>query len=301
MSTELGRILVLGGTGFLGHRIVRRLLDRGYTVRVASRHPERSRRMFPDQRSALESIRADVNDDGSVLEAVKETFAVINTVSLYTEHGSETFKAVHVVGAGRVATHARHSHVERLVHVSGIGVDATSASPYIRSRGQGESAVRRGFPAATIIRPSVMFGPDDAFLQPIAALLRRVPIFPIFGRGETALQPSHVEDVAEATVRSLDAPKADVIYELGGPRVYSYHELLALIGEHVGSRPLLLPVPFVMWRPMAFAAEMLPNPPITRNQVELMEIDNVASRKYPGFDALDILPRGIEAALATMK
>jgi len=146
-----------------------------------------------------------------------------------------------------------------------------------------------------------MFGPDDAFVQPIAALLRRVPIFPIFGRGQTALQPSHVEDVAEATVRSLDAPKADVIYELGGPRVYSYNELLALIGEHVGSRPLLLPVPFVMWRPIAFAAEMLPNPPITRNQVELMEIDNVASRKYPGFDALDILPRGIEAVLTTMK
>ena len=159
MSTELGRILVLGGTGFLGHRIVRRLLDRGYTVRVASRHPERSRRMFPDQRSALESICADVNDDGSVLEAVKETFAVINTVSLYTEHGSETFNAVHVVGAGRVATHARHSHVERLVHVSGIGVDATSASPYIRSRGQGESAVRRGFPAATIIRPAPRSAP----------------------------------------------------------------------------------------------------------------------------------------------
>jgi uncharacterized protein YbjT (DUF2867 family) len=258
MATELGRILVLGGTGFLGHRIVRRLLERGYTVRVASRHPERSRRMFPE-RSALELIRVDVNDDGSVLEAVKETFAVINAVSLYTEHGSETFNAVHVAGAGRVATHARHSHVERLVHVSGIGVDATSTSPYIRSRRQGESAVRRGFPAATIIRPSVMFGPDDGFLQPIAALLRRVPIFPIFGRGETVLQPSHVEDVAEATVRSLDAPKADVIYELGGPHVYSYKELLALIGEHVGSRPLLLPVPFVMWRPMAFAAEMLPN------------------------------------------
>jgi len=121
-------------------------------------------------------------------------------------------------------------------------------------------------PRPIFIRPSVVFGPDDAFLQPIAALLRRVPIFPIFGRGETALQPSHVEDVAEATVRSLDAPKADVIYELGGPRVYSYKELLALIGEHVGSRPLLLPVPFVMWRPMAFAAEMLPTPPITRNR-----------------------------------
>ena len=104
MSTELGRILVLGGTGFLGHRIVRRPLDRGYTVRVASRHPERSRRMFPDERSALESIRADVNDDRSVIEAIKETFAVINAVGLYSEHGSATFNAVHVVGAGRVAT-----------------------------------------------------------------------------------------------------------------------------------------------------------------------------------------------------
>jgi len=163
MSTELGRVLVLGGTGFLGHRIVRRLLDRGYTVRVASRHPERSRRMFPGQRSALESIRADVNDDGSVLEAVKETFAVINTVSLYTEHGSATFKAVHVVGAGRVATHARHSHVERLVHVSGIGVDATSASPYIRSRGKGrvrsaaDFLLRRSYGRRSCLGPTMRF------------------------------------------------------------------------------------------------------------------------------------------------
>src|SRR5262245_5422587 len=123
MSSELGSMLVLVGTGVLGHGIDRRRRDRGYTVRIASRHPEPTRLMFPDQRSTLESIRADVNDDGSVLEAVKETFAVINAVSLYTEHGSGTFNAVHVVGASRVATHARHSQVKRLVHVSGIGVD----------------------------------------------------------------------------------------------------------------------------------------------------------------------------------
>lgn len=257
--------------------------------------------MFRDEQPALESIHADVNEDGSVLEAVKDTFAVINAVSLYSEHGSETFPAVHVVAAGRVARHARLSRVERLVHVSGIGADAASASPYIRSRGQGEGAVRREFPAATIIRPAVMFGPDDAFLQPIVALLSRLPIFPMFGRGETALQPSYVEDVAEATVRSLDAPKPDLVYELGGPRVYSYKELLALICEHIGSRPLLLPVPFAVWRPMAFAAEMLPSPPITRNQLELIEVDNVASGGCPGFDALGIHPRAIEAVLATMK
>jgi NADH dehydrogenase len=110
-----------------------------------------------------------------------------------------------------------------------------------------------------------------------------------------------VEDVAEAVVRSLDAPDSDVVYELGGPRVYTYKELLASVGEHIGSRPLLLPLPFALWRPLAFAAEMLPTPPITRNQVELMETDNIASAKYPGFDALGIRPRGIEEELASTR
>jgi NADH dehydrogenase len=298
--TPARRVVVFGGTGFLGQRVVHHLLDHGFAVRIATRHPERSRGMFAGKDSGLASIWADINEDRSLRAAVRDVFAVVNAVSLYTEQGAETFHAVHVVAAARLASHARQSKVERLVQLSGIGANAASRSSYIRARGEGEDAVRREFPGAIVIRPAVMFGPDDAFLSAIVKLLRTLPVFPMFGDGRTALQPSYVEDVAEAVVRSLDAPDSDVIFELGGPRIYTYKELLASVGEHIGSRPLLLPLPFAVWRPLALAAEMLPSPPITRNQVELMQIDNIASGKYPGFDTLGIRPHGIEAVLASM-
>jgi nucleoside-diphosphate-sugar epimerase len=140
------------------------------------------------------------------------------------------------------------SGVQRLAHVSGIGADARSSSAYIRSRGEGESCVCAAFSAATIIRPAVMFGPDDAFLTSLMKMLRTFPVFPMFGRGRTALQPSYVEDVAEAIVRAFDAPQAGMVYELGGPRIYSYEELLRTVCAHLGVRRILIPVPFIMAR-----------------------------------------------------
>ncbi len=234
-----------------------------------------------------------MNDNASVLAAVTDVFAVINAVSLYLESSNQTFHSVHVEAAGMLAKLARQSGVEGFAHVSGIGADAASASRYIRSRGQGEDAVRSAFPSATIIRPAVMFGPDDAFLNPIMRLLRTLPVFPMFGRGQTALQPSYVEDVAEAIVRALEAPQPRVAYELGGPRIYTYENLLRAVGEHLGFRPILAPVPFELWRALAFMAEKMPNPPVTRNQIELMEIDCVASPGCPGFGFVAIDPHGI--------
>ena len=155
------RVTVFGGTGFLGRRAVRHLLDHGFAVRLAARHPERG--ALPVDASALECVPADVGDDASLAAAVAGACAVVNAVGLYVERGELTFSAVHVAGAERVATQARKAGVERLIHVSGIGSDPQSASKYIRSRGQGEEAVRRAFPAAVIIRPAVMFGPDDSF------------------------------------------------------------------------------------------------------------------------------------------
>jgi NADH dehydrogenase len=292
-------VTVFGGTGFLGRRIVRHLLDRGFVVRVATRHPHRARRMFSDETRPLEAIQADVNDDRSLAAAVAGAFAVVNAVSLYVEHGSETFHSVHVAAAARVARQAREQGVAQLAHVSGIGSDPASASRYIRSRGQGEDAVRAMFPAATIIRPAVIFGPDDAFLAPLVYLLRRFPVFPMFGRGATRVQPAHVDDVAQGIVSALAAAERQPMYELAGPRVYTFENLLRTICAHLGVERMLVPVPFGLWRPAAFAAEMLPHPPLTRNQVELMEVDNVASPDRPGFAALGIEPRSIESALQT--
>src|SRR5262249_21573074 len=157
------KVVVFGGTGFLGRRVVQHLLDHGFAVWLASRSPERGR----DKPSALELVRADINEDASISAAVTDTFGVVNAVSLYTERGNQTFHSVHVEAAARVARHSRDLGVVRLAHVSGIGANAASTSRYIRSRGEGENAVRAAFPAATIIRPAVMFGPDDAFLRPL--------------------------------------------------------------------------------------------------------------------------------------
>jgi NADH dehydrogenase len=191
-----GLITVFGGTGFLGRRIVRHLLDHGLQVRTASRHPER---VGSSSRSDArpEPTKADIHDETSVSAALFGADGAVNAVSLYLERGRVTFDAVHVEAAARVARLARASGVERLVHVSGIGSDPASSAPYIASRGRGEMAVRQGFPGAILIRPAVMFGPDDAFLTTVARLLRILPVYPLFGWGETKLQPVYVEDVAE--------------------------------------------------------------------------------------------------------
>jgi uncharacterized protein YbjT (DUF2867 family) len=171
---------------------------------------------------------------------------------------------------------------------------------HIRSRGEGEAAVRRAFPLATLIRPAVMFGPGDAFVTPLSTMLRHAPVFPLFGRGETRLQPAYLEDVAEAIVRALKAPAAGLDYELAGPRVYTYAELLTTIANEVGKKPVLVPVPFTLWHALGLAAELLPTPPITRNQIDLIQIDNIAAPDAPGFAALGISPRPLEDILPQM-
>ena len=174
-------VTVFGGTGFLGHQVVDRLLDRDFTARIAARHPERNE--INDASGRLEAIRADINDEKSITCAVADAFAVVNAVSLYVEQRPNTFWSVHVEAASRLARCSRAMGVARFVHMSGIGANAASSSSYIRSRAEGEQAVRAAFPEAVIIRPSVMFGPDDAFLAPLANLAQKLPVFPLFGRG----------------------------------------------------------------------------------------------------------------------
>jgi uncharacterized protein YbjT (DUF2867 family) len=155
-------------------------------------------------------------------------------VSLYVERGRDTFQSVHVRAAGRVAKLVRQAGVDRLLHISGIGSDARSTSPYIRSRGEGEAAVLHAFPSTTLIRPAVMFAPRDAFVTPLLVMLRQMPAFPMFGAGKTRLQPAYVEDVAEAITRTLRLPLAHQLYELAGPNIYRYDELLSTLAAAVG-------------------------------------------------------------------
>jgi uncharacterized protein YbjT (DUF2867 family) len=290
-------VTVFGGTGFLGRRIVSHVRDKGFSVRIASRRPKRSSGDDPE----LRSIAADIRERQSIATAVEGAFGVVNAVGLYVERGTETFHAVHVVAAERVAEEARKAGVKRLVHISGIGADAHSSSPYIRARGQGEQAVRAAFASVEVIRSAVMFGPDDAFLNTLIQLLRRLPVYPMFGRGETRLQPADVEDVGEAVARLMQRTGTEAItVECGGPRVYSYDELLRTIARAANVRRILVPVPFAAWHALAGVAEMLPGAPITRNQVELMQIDTVVSADVPGFADLGISPRAMEEVLQSI-
>jgi len=290
-------VTVFGGTGFLGRRVVRHLRDKGFSVRVATRHPRSSSGGDPE----VQPIAADVREQESIAAAVKGATGVVNAVSLYVERGTDTFNALHVAAAQRLAEEARKAGAERLIQISGIGADATSSSPYIRARGQGEQAVRAAFPNAEVIRPAVMFGPDDAFLNTLVQLLRRLPIYPMFGRGQTRLQPADVEDVGEAVARLMQRTPAEAIMvECGGPRVYTYEELLRTIGSAANMKPVLAPVPLAAWHALAWIAEVLPGAPVTRNQVELMEIDTVASAGVPGFADLGISPRVMEDVLPTI-
>src|SRR5215470_4018596 len=285
-------ITVFGGTGFVGRRVVRHLRESGTRVRIVSRH----RGLGED--AGIEQIAADAHDQRSVDAAVASADGVVNAISLYVEHAGDTFHSVHVEAAARIARAARQAGIRRFVHISGIGANTASPSPYIRSRGEGEAAVQTAFPGAVIVRPAVIFASDDAFLTTILRLLRSLPAYPVFGDGRTRLQPVYVDDVATAIAQILrQSQKPYPDYELAGPRVYSYEELLRTIARIAGLRPVLMRMPFAFWNALAGVAEMLPRPPFTRNQVELMQIDTAASKSLPGFRALGISPRSLEDEL----
>ena len=241
-----GCVTVFGGSGFLGRQIVKRLSDEGADVRIAVRHPGRvASRLAAGKPGQITAIHADVWNEASVGPALEGSDAVINTVGHYVERGKATFEAIHGQGAMHVARAAALAGVQRLVHISGIGADPTSVSPYVRARAIGERLVKERFPEVTILRPSVMFGPDDTFLNRLAAMARVMPVLPLFGSGETKLQPVYVGDVAEAVAKALIAPLAKgQVYELGGPRVYTYKALVQLVLAHIDRKRLLMPVPF---------------------------------------------------------
>jgi uncharacterized protein YbjT (DUF2867 family) len=294
-------VTVFGGTGFLGRRVVEHLRKHDFSVRIASRHPNRSRALFGSDDPQLQSVAADIHDQRAVADALAGAYGVVNAASLYVERGRSTFHSVHVEAARGVAARAQRNGVERLVQVSGIGADAASPSLYIRKRGEGELAVRAAFADAILMRPAVMFGPGDAFLTTVLALLRSLPIYPMFGRGLTRLQPAYVEDVAEAIARALQqTERRAVTFECGGPRIYSYEELLRTVAREAGLMPRLMPLPFAAWQALASISEVLPSPPVTRNQIDLMQIDNVASRGMPGFAELGISPHAVEQILREM-
>ena len=296
----MATVVVFGGGGFFGRRLVDRLSAESVTVRVAVRHPEPARialRSLGFDRVTV--VYADVRDQGSVAAAIAGADAVVDAVSAYVEKGGVTFEAVHVRGSENVAREAVAAGVARFVLVSGIGADRYSSSPYIRSRGRGEVMVQQAFPSATIVRPGAMFGPGDALFATLAELARLLPVLPLIGGG-TRLQPVFVEDVAKATTNILSDPGTiGQTYELAGPRVYTLRELVNMTLQLMGKRRLLVAVPFAVAEIQARLFEFLPNPPLTTGQVDLLKVDNVASKTLPGFQDLKIRPKTVEEVLPT--
>jgi NADH dehydrogenase len=277
------------------------LVADGWKVRVAVRHPERATFLKDYAESGqVKVLSADVWEEETVIPAVKGAKAVINTVGHYVSKGNATFEAIHGQGALHVARQAKQAGVERLVHISGLGADTGSPSPYIRARGRGEILVRETFGEVTILRPSVIFGPEDAFLNKLAAMARQAPILPLFGTGATRLQPVFVGDVAEACVRAVDdQTTAGQVFELGGPRIYNYKALLQLVLNRIGRKRLLVPVPFLVWEALATALSILPNPPLTRDQVTLMKADNILTGAARSLQDLGITPTAVEKIMTS--
>ena len=294
-------VSVFGGTGFLGRCLVRRLASEGTTVRVAVRHADRARSsLHAAGLDVVPVFAADVRDQATVATALAGADAVVDAVSAYVETGGVTFEAVHEQGAKTLAREALAAGVARFVLVSGIGADPDAGSPYIRARGRGERAVQQVFPGATIVRPSAMFGPGDALFGTLAHLVRLLPVLPLIGGGHTRLQPAYVEDVAEAIAHILaDPATAGRTYELAGPAVYTLRELFVIVLRILGKRRLLVPIPFAVAELQARLFELLPNPPLTTGQIDLLKADNVASGTLPGLRELNILPKGIEVIVPT--
>ncbi len=292
---SIGCVTVFGGTGFLGSHVVRELADAGRTVRLAARHP--SLPDWAEPGDPLELASVDIRSEADIIKALEGAESVVNAVSLYVESRNVRFQTIHVEAAGQLARLSHEAGIQRLIQLSGIGADPASRSAYVSARGRGETAVISALPKAIILRPSVMFGPDDAFLSTLAGLTR-LPVIPLFGKGNTRLQPVHVVDVARAIGRLLsNDPPERRLFELGGPDIICYREVIELVMRELSRERPLLPVPFPLWQLLALLVAPLPNPPLTRDQVALMAHDNVASDAVGTFDDLGMLPRSLRDSL----
>ena len=299
-------VTVFGGSGFLGRHLVQRLAATGARVTVAVRNPESALFLKPmGDVGQITPVGADVRDGPAVAAAVQGAAWVVNLVGVLYETRRQSFSAIHAQGAERIAKAAKAAGAKRLVHVSAIGANRHSSAAYARSKAAGEAAVAAAYPAATILRPSIIFGPEDDFFNRFAAMARVSVALPLFGGGETRFQPVYVGDVAAAVVKALtDEGTAGTTYELGGPRVYSFRQLMTLILAEIGRKRILLPLPFFVADAMGAVLQSLPlpfgmAPPLTGDQAKLLRYDNVVSGDAPGLADLGIAPTACEIILPT--
>lgn len=293
-------VTVYGGSGFLGRHVVRALAKRHYRIRVAVRRPELAGYLQPLGRvGQIHAVQTNLRHAPSVEAAARDAHVLINLVGILFERGRQRFDAVHTYGAEQVAL-AASAHGARLVHISAIGADENSSSAYGRSKAKAEQLVVAAQPSATIMRPSILFGPEDDFFNRFAALARMSPALPLIGGGLTRFQPVFVGDVATAIADAVDgSTRSGTIYELGGPEVRTFKELMQFVLATIERKRLLVPVPFFAAKLQAMVLQFLPKPLLTPDQVELLRVDNVVSDKARSegrtLQGLGIEPEPIEA------
>jgi uncharacterized protein YbjT (DUF2867 family) len=289
-------VTVFGGSGFLGRQTVRALANAGWRIRVAVRYPNMTFFLKPAGTvGQIAAIKCDVTDPDQVAAALHGADAVVNLAGILAPRG-QSFEEVHADGASNVAKAAAKTGVKALVHVSAIGADSESHSQYAQTKAMGEARVRAAFSAATILRPSIVFGADDDFFNRFATIARVWPILPLIGGGKTRFQPVFVGDVAAAIAAALSSEAArGKTYELGGPMTYSFKQLMEIVCEQTGRRRLLLHVPFGIAMINSFFLQMAPKPLLTPDQVKLLRQDKVVSPTALTLADLGIIPNSVEA------
>ena len=295
-----GLVTVFGGSGFLGGQVVRQLAKAGHRVRVAVRNPNLAykMRMLGDV-GQIEVVQANIRNAPSVARAVEGAEAVVNLVGVLWEGGRQKFQTLHVMGSRTIAEQAKAAGVTRLVQISAIGADAESSSKYARTKAEGEAAVRAVFPGAVVIRPSIVFGADDKFFNKFGQMAALFPALPLIGGGETKFQPVYVGDVAAVVAQAVSSPAAEgLTYELGGPTVYSFKQLLEMILVETGRNRVLAPIPWFAAGLIGKIGELSPlAPPLTSDQVESLKTDNVADKGLPGLAEAGVVPTTVESVV----
>ncbi len=312
MSVPPRLAVVFGGSGFVGRNVVRELAKRGWRVRVACRRPHHAQFLRPmGAVGQIHLSQANLRDEAAVARSLEGVDAVVNCVGLLFQTGRQRFADVQAEGAARLARLAADAGVETFVHVSAIGADATSDSLYAKSKGEAEAAVRAALPDATILRPSIVFGPEDQFFNRFAEMATSTPFtpLPLIGGGATRFQPVYVDDVADAVCAALERPDArGRTYELGGPKIYTFKTLLTLMLNEIGVKRMFAPAPFAIAPMIGLVGEIagaLPflDPPITRDQIKLLKRDNIArgdaSDDVGVLADLGVDPTALEAVLPT--
>jgi NADH dehydrogenase len=295
-------VTVFGGSGFVGAQAVRQLAKAGWRIRVAVRNPAAAYAMrLHGDVGQIDIVQANIRNEPSVRRALSGASAAVNLVAVARESGRQGFQALNVMGARNVANAAKAEGVGRLVQVSALGADPASESKYARTKAEGEAAVREIRPDAVVIRPSVVFGPEDNFFNRFAAMAQVSPALPLIGGGHTRFQPVFVGDVGKALARTVTAQEAaGQTYELGGPATFTFRQLMELMLAEIGKRRVLAPIPWAVAGMLGSLGELagaLIEPPVTADQVILLKTDNVVSGAYPGLADLGITPTTLEAVL----